>query len=160
MLPEPGAGASVRGAGPSAVPPKKKRKRPEGEFQEQAVSLLRLMLPEPCRVWYVPNQHIPGLPPAVGKMLQRMGLLAGVHDLHVMVPGGFYTIECKAGRGALTPEQEDFALAVEQCGHDWQEARTLDDIARIAEWIAGQCGLRLRPVTLTPGGFVWDRGPR
>lgn len=145
---------------PKAKRPKTKRSTPEEDFQILAVEYLRLVLPEPCRAWFVPNRNVPGLPEWLGARFKRMGLLAGVHDLHVMVPGGFYTLECKAGRNKLTAEQSDFGAAVEACGHCWFEVRTLDDVAVAVAHMVRRHGIKLRPVHVGPGGVLWDRGTR
>lgn len=105
-------------------------KRPEQDLQIQIAHFLRLAAISPARWWHVPNGV--GMSKTQRAMRQKMGLTSGVHDLHFAWNDGegpcFGTIELKAGRGTMTPEQKQFASDLLVCGHAWAECRTLEDV--------------------------------
>lgn len=134
-----------RGAISSAAPrpPMPLKLKPEDALQRSVVYSLRLALPKPCILYSVPNGG--NLSRAQAAVFQLTGLLAGVHDLHLIwpqglegssFPGGFGTMELKAGKNTLTKAQEDFADDMRANGHPWGEVRCLGDAWGLAAaWI-------------------------
>lgn len=121
---------------------KSRRGTPELDLQCQVAGFLRVATVAPARFWFVPNGA--NISKAQRGRFKDAGLTAGVADLHFMwrtFPpqqpewigsfGPMYgVIEMKAGRGFLSPEQEQFRDDVIACGHHWAECRSLEDIVR------------------------------
>ena len=65
-----------------------------------------------------------------------MGMLAGVSDLCISLPGsGMAFMEIKARAGRLSAEQEWFLSAMERNGHRVAVVRSLDDaLGHLADW--------------------------
>lgn len=121
-------------------PLRKRRVRPEDALQIQVVDFLRLAVKCPDRFWFCPNGG--NLSTAQAGTFKRMGLTPGVHDLHFAWATGsqrqfpcFGTIELKAGKNTLTPQQEEFGADMLKLGHTWAEARSLEQvIATLKAW--------------------------
>ena len=117
---------------------RRRRAYPEQKLQVEVIEWLRLALIPPATVWFCPNGV--NLPPWLAGLLQRMGLLAGVHDLHVIYPrangnSGYGTLELKAGSNTADPEQEAFGLRMTACGHRWALCRSLSEVdAALRDW--------------------------
>jgi len=75
--------------------------------------------------------------------LKRMGVLPGVSDLTISLPGGrFGFLELKWNGNRLTPEQHDFLAAMAERGHLTGVAYTLDSaLIQLASWGA------IRPIS-------------
>ncbi len=128
---------------------------PEDLFQEEAVQTLRLILPEPCRVWFCPNGQ-GRFGPAYAHRLTRLGLLGGVHDVHVIWPGGFGTLEFKRkdGKGRASKGQDSFGEAMAACGHPSVFVESLEAVVdTVASWVE-PAGVVLR------ADLLQFRGPR
>jgi hypothetical protein len=69
-------------------------------------------------------------------LMKRTGALAGVFDLQILTPGGrSFFLECKAGKGKLSPEQDVFKLALIRMGFDYAVIRNMDDVeAALFQW--------------------------
>lgn len=133
----PASPLQVAGAIPSR---KARRKSPEADLQAQVVTLLRLALEPPWTVYFVPNGG--NLSQAQAAKFQKMGLLAGVHDLHIIGPGFFGTLEIKAPtkrpstKSKLRDEQQDFANILDACGHPWAEVSSLEAaFQQVGMWV-------------------------
>lgn len=114
-------------------------------MQILCMDYLRRALPQPCVAWFVPNGV--ALTPAWRFLAKRLGLWPGVHDVHLIWPGGFGTLEFKRpdGKGKMSAEQRLFAASLNACGHQWAEVASLEQVrAVVADWLAG-AGLRLDP---------------
>jgi VRR-NUC domain len=82
-------------------------------------------------IWHCPNGG--KREDAEAAKLKRMGVLAGVLDLQLMIPPS-YPIpsrtafwECKTPKGRLSDEQKDFIKQIERCGHTWAIVRSIED---------------------------------
>lgn len=109
-----------------------RRAYPEGEVQQGLVPYLRAAIIAPARFWFCPNGV--NIPRGTHGIYQAMGLTSGVHDLHFIWPGGYGTIEMKAPnakKDATTNEQKQFGADMLACGHQWAEARSLDEVLAI-----------------------------
>lgn len=130
---------------PAAPPQAKRRGNPEASLQITVVDYLRRALPPPCVVWFCPNGG--NLSKSQAERFRRMGLLSGVHDLHLIWPGGFGTLEMKRpdGKGRMSGGQVSFARDMTVCGHRWAEVNSLE-LARdtVNAWLA-EAGLELNP---------------
>lgn len=108
-------------------------KRPEQDLQRQVVRYVRLAYPQ-VLMWHVGNG---GMRTAVeAARFKEMGVLAGVPDLHFVLPNGrLGMIELKAGRGKLSVAQADFRVTSEMWGCLWAMCCSLDEVAStLAEW--------------------------
>jgi hypothetical protein len=105
----------------------------EAGFQEAVVRYLRLTLRD-CVCFAIPNGGHRSYKTA--KLMKRTGALAGVFDLQILTPGGrSFFLECKAGKGKLSPEQDVFKLALIRMGFDYAVIRNMDDVeAALFQW--------------------------
>lgn len=118
---------------------------PEHSLQILCMDYFRRALPRPCVIWFCPNGV--ALSRAWRFLAMRLGLLAGVHDVHLIWPGGFGTLEFKNpnGKASMTAGQEVFATDMMDCGHHWAEVTSLEQArAVVASWLA-TAGLQLNP---------------
>lgn len=91
-------------------------KHPEREIQEAVVQHLRLR-GVPGLVFF----HVPNAPRSAitGKLLKRMGMLAGVSDLILLYQGKFHALELKAPGKKPTEAQDRFLNCVA-----WNDGKT------------------------------------
>jgi hypothetical protein len=103
--------------------------RPEQALQILVVDYLRQALIGQSRVWFCPNGG--HLTPAQRGIFKRMGLQAGVGDLHIIwEAGGYGVIELKRPGGAheIRETQTDFGLAMTGCGHRFAVCDSLEGV--------------------------------
>ena len=112
----------------------------EYHLQKDIVEALE-RLKRPGVIFWHPANGIKATPQAVAAM-KRIGMKAGVVDLHISVPGvGMCFMEIKTAGGDLTEGQEAFLTGMAAHGHRTGVARSLDDaLALLASWgaIRGQ----------------------
>lgn len=115
-------------------------RRPEQALQITVVEFLRRALMGPATVWFCPNGgHLSKTQRGV---FQRMGLLSGVGDLHVVWRGatgeaGYGVIEMKAPgeADAATAAQLEFGRSLRACGHCFAVADSLEAVvAALRDW--------------------------
>jgi hypothetical protein len=70
-------------------------------------------------------------PPRTAARLKRMGLVRGVPDFVIIMPGRTAFLELKRGGGRLSPEQKAFKSAVESCGCAFSVASTPEQANKI-----------------------------
>lgn len=63
----------------------------------------------------------------VGARLKEEGVLPGVSDLVLILPGRVVFVEIKTSTGRLSPAQKAFREAVQGLGHSYVVWRSLDD---------------------------------
>lgn len=127
--------AAVLEASGAAKPRRRGRamRRPEQSLQITVVEYLRRALMGSATVWFCPNGgHLSKTQRAV---FQRMGLLSGVGDLHIIwrTPTGepgYGVIEMKApGKAdAASDEQVGFGRRLRACGHRFAVADSLEAV--------------------------------
>lgn len=96
--------------------------REEDALQQVCVEMCRLLWPGVV-VFHVPNGG--GRSAPEGAILKKLGVLPGVADLVVLMPGataGF--IELKSMRGVQRESQREFALRVKALGFRYALCRT------------------------------------
>lgn len=113
------------------------RRTPELDLQIQVADFLRIATIAPARWWFVPNGG--NLSKAQSGRFKAAGLTPGVADLHFAWPLSghalYGVIEMKAGRGVLTPDQQQFREDMAQIGHGWAECRSLEAvISTLTQW--------------------------
>ncbi len=69
-----------------------------------------------------------------GFFLKELGVTAGVHDIHMIWPNAFSTIELKVGKGSQSPYQRTFTMHMERCGHKVAVCRS---VAQVRDAIIG-----------------------
>ena len=116
---------------------KKKTQRPlvqsERDLHLQVVALLRAAA-APGVVWYH-NANERQTSPRQGAFLKRMGVLAGVPDFTILMPGKqAHFLELKRVGGKLTAAQQDFVDLVQQGGCVCAKAHTLDEAQTYLVW--------------------------
>lgn len=95
---------------------------PEHEIQKAIVSLLKI---EHVFHFAVPNGEKRDV--RVGARLKEEGVLPGVADLELVLPGRVIFVEIKTSTGRLSPAQKAFREAVQGLGHSYVVWRSLDD---------------------------------
>jgi hypothetical protein len=101
----------------------------EERLQEAVIDLLMAAHVPGVVWWHTPNGGKRSKREAV--KFKRMGVLAGVPDLIISLPGARMAfLELKSRRGRLSEDQEAFLAGQEANGHYTGTARTLDEAAR------------------------------
>lgn len=101
------------------------KRRDEDARQAAIVEYVRLVAPQ-ILIWHVPNGGFRLKSEAA--RLKWMGLLPGVPDLSLVLPGGHSAYwECKTPKGRLSRDQIEFLRQVDQMGHSWAIVRDIDD---------------------------------
>lgn len=113
----------------------------EDALQASVVEYLRAVAPD-CLTFAVPNGGRRNLREA-GR-LKSAGVLAGVPDLVVVAPRQVIFMELKAGRGRLSPAQEDVHERLRACGHSVAIVRSIDDARNTLR----ACGVKLREIEI------------
>lgn len=74
--------------------------------------------------------------PAAAAYLRKLGMLPGVADLCIIVPGKpVLFLELKAKGGKPTPEQDAFGIAATLAGHGWTCIDNIDDaLVMLESW--------------------------
>lgn len=97
----------------------------EARRQAAIVWYVRMVAPQ-IRIFAVPNGGLRNK--AEAARLKWTGVLAGVLDLVLILPGGRCAFwETKTPRGRLSDEQRDFIAVLEAMGHDWAIVQSIDD---------------------------------
>lgn len=79
--------------------------------------------------WHVRNQH--SMDARQGAIMKKRGVLAGVHDVHLIWPGNYGTLELKSPtkkNAKMSDNQEGFAEAMKRCGHKTAMCQTGEQI--------------------------------
>ncbi len=99
----------------------------EDQIHASIVTYLRTVLPD-ALVWHTPNAPRSAI---AGARLKRLGMVAGVPDLCLLVDGSLYFLEVKTDKGRLSLEQGAFIDAARGLGARATVVRSLDDVARV-----------------------------
>ncbi len=99
--------------------------RPEQDLQIAVVAHLRARAEPKVFFWHTPNEAKRGWVNA--KVLQAMGMTAGIPDLVILKGGEMYALELKAPRGVLTPSQRLVLERLRTCGAQIAVAKSLDE---------------------------------
>ena len=66
--------------------------------------------------------------------MKRLGALAGVPDITIILPGGRTAyMEVKSAKGKLSDDQKAFRDAAQKRGAEWTLVRSVDDAATALE---------------------------
>lgn len=105
----------------------------ERDLHLQVVALLRATAAPGVVFTHIANER--KATPRQGAFLKRMGVLAGVPDLMILIPGrGAHFLELKRKGGKLTQNQIDFSLAASDAGCEWRTAHSLDEAQTVLVW--------------------------
>ena len=100
----------------------------EARRQAAIVDFVRLVAPQVI-IWAVPNGGLRSKSEAA--RLKWTGVLAGVLDLTLALPGGGCAFwETKTTYGRLSNEQRDFIARLDALGHSWAVVRDIHDARR------------------------------
>jgi hypothetical protein len=122
-----------------------------GEARRQAaiVDYVRRVAPD-VEIWHVPNGGLRSKAEA-GRM-KWVGVLAGVYDLTLALPGGRAAYwECKTPWGQLSQAQCEWSLRMLALGHHVALVRSIDDArAELERYgiVTRESGVRSKQVTL------------
>lgn len=105
----------------------------EDAVQAAVIGYIRRCVPL-AMVWSTPNEGRRTV--AERGRLLRLGLLAGVADLTVLLPGPMVIfLECKSPTGRVSEAQDAFAAGVTARGAHWACVRSIEDVrAALAGW--------------------------
>ncbi len=131
----PGAVAQVQKAlarETTAAAPRGRRRRPEDELQRSIVHWAGWAVPPLDRggalVFAIANGGWRSR--AEARILKGLGVVAGMPDLAVVLPGGRIALaELKAPSGVLTVEQEEIRDACRAAAVPWAELRSVEGFA-------------------------------
>jgi len=98
----------------------------EQSIHEAVVQLLRFTALPGVIAYHPANGEARGA--RTGAKLKRMGVVAGVADLALVLPGGRAAfLEIKGSAGRQSPEQRGFEAAARQAGALYAVARSVDE---------------------------------
>tara|TARA_R110001599_G_scaffold26223_4_gene92577 strand:+ start:936 stop:1271 length:336 start_codon:yes stop_codon:yes gene_type:complete len=100
----------------------------EDQLQMAAMRWIRLAYPNAVS-FHVANERKTS--PMRGGKLKKMGVLAGVPDIHILEPNKIYCglfIELKTEKGRLTPSQKDVIERIENAGYKCAVCRSLSEV--------------------------------
>lgn len=110
-----------------------KRQHLEDDLQDAVCTLLKWTLPFDATFWAVPNGGKRGKLEAA--RMARLGVRAGVPDIHVAYRGRLYCLELKAPKGQLSATQHQMIAKLEVCGVPTAIVREVHDVQRaMHEW--------------------------
>ena len=105
----------------------------ESKLQISCISWFRLQYSQYLHWLYaVPNGGKRSITEA--KIMKAEGVLAGVADLHFVLPNEKYHtlyIELKTAKGKQTEAQEDFERHVKSVGHAYEIVRSLEEFMNV-----------------------------
>lgn len=107
----------------------RRRQHLEDDLQESVCTFLRWALPADATFWAVPNggkRHT-----LEAQRMSRLGVRAGVPDLHVVHLGRLYCIELKAPKGALSAAQAQMIDKLDQCGVPTRVCRSVEQVEHV-----------------------------
>lgn len=111
----------------------KKRQHLEDDLQAAVCTLLKWALPADATFWAVPNGGLRHKLEAA--RMSRLGVRAGVADIHVVYRGRLYCLELKAPKGQLSATQVQVMRKLEHCGVPTAVIRELSDVTHVMrEW--------------------------
>ena len=105
----------------------------EDQLQIAAMCWIRLAYPNTVS-FHVANERKTS--PMRGAKLKKMGVLAGVPDIHILDPRKTYCglfIELKTAKGRLTPSQKDVIERIENAGYKCAVCRSLDEVIEVVD---------------------------
>jgi hypothetical protein len=111
-----------------------RRKREEDQIQRSILAYLAQVLPQPYLCFHIPNGGYRA--PAEARILKGLGVVAGVPDFCLLMPGGrAFFIEVKAEAGALEDSQEAITTLFIRMAQPYCVARSIDDVRKaLTHW--------------------------
>lgn len=92
---------------------------------KQGRNVIQVVMPFPELVaWHCYN----GRSKEEGFFLKELGVMAGVHDVHLMWPDAFATIELKIGKNTQSAYQRTFAMHMQRCRHNTAVCRSVAEV--------------------------------
>jgi len=104
------------------------RRSEEDQIQKAVVEYLRTAFPD-FVTFSIPNGSNKSR--AQAGLFKATGLLAGMPDLGVLMPGRVVFMEIKASRGSLTKSQQELFPEITGLGHPVWVCRSVDDVADV-----------------------------
>ena len=111
----------------------RKRKHDEDDLQAKLIEYLRWTLPVDAVAWHPPN----GLKfsSTAQRRYIRLGLRAGIPDVHIAWKGRLYCIELKSSTGRLSESQRQMIAKLTACGVPVEVHDDFDEaVACIRAW--------------------------
>jgi len=106
----------------------KKRQHLEDDLQAAVCTLLKWALPADATFWAVPNGGLRHKLEA--QRMTRLGVRAGIADIHVVYRGRLYCLELKAPKGQLSATQSQMISKLEACGVPTAVVRSISEVER------------------------------
>jgi hypothetical protein len=112
----------------------------EAEIHQQVVALLHLCAKDGVLYWHTPNSfHVRGVPTnalaLAWKRMERIGALAGVPDLTLVIDGSAHFLELKREGGFLSSPQVLFRDRALKAGAQFRVAHSFDEAqAALNDW--------------------------
>jgi hypothetical protein len=103
---------------------------PEHEIQ---ISIVQYLRARGLTVFSVPGEAAGSGRQAMLRTsrMKKAGLLPGVSDLVLMLPGRVLFLEVKTKTGRQSEHQRDFQRIAEDLGHDYRLVRSVDDVEQL-----------------------------
>lgn len=104
----------------------RRRQHLEDDLQESVCTFLKWALPANATFWAVPNggrRHS-----REAARMVRLGVRAGVPDLHVVYLGTLYCLELKSPKGTLSDVQAQFIEKLGDCGVSTAVVRSVESV--------------------------------
>ena len=98
----------------------------EDDLQESVCTFLKWALPLDATYWAVPNGGLRHTREAA--RMSRLGVRAGIPDLHVVYAGRLYCLELKAPKGTLSVSQVQVIDRLKQCSVPTVVVKSLGEV--------------------------------
>lgn len=110
------------------------RRMAEIHLHDYVIGLLRMNAAPDVMFWHCPNGEARS--EGTGAKLLRMGVLAGVADINLLLPGPMPAfLELKGDKGSLSVDQRRFLEAAARLGCKTAVVRTPEEaLAKLLEW--------------------------
>ena len=102
-----------------------RRRHPEDDLQTVVCAFFAMAFPADAEFWHPANggkRHT-----AWAARMSRMGLKAGIADIHILYRGRLYCIELKSKTGSVTAVQKQMADKFWRCGSPTEVCRTPEE---------------------------------
>ena len=111
----------------------KPRQHLEDDLQAKVCTMLKWGLPADATFWAVPNGGLRHKLEAA--RMSRLGVRAGVADLHIVYRGRLYCLELKSPTGQLSATQAQMIHKLEACGVPTAIIRKPEELEQVLrEW--------------------------
>ena len=111
----------------------RRRQHLEDDLQQSVITFLKWALPLDAKAWHVPNGGMRHTREAA--RLTRLGVVAGLPDIHIAWQGRLFCLELKAPKGTLSATQVQMIDRLKGCGVPTVVVKSISEVeAALKAW--------------------------